>query len=320
LRSKIVDPEELNHPESMRFCGFANVTINLPQLAYRSKGNWDKFFEKLDGAMTLAMKAHMQRKKFIQSLMVDGGPLWEIGKNSCDGKPYVDLDKATYIIGMVGLNECVQFMSGKQLHESEYAFKLGIKVIASMKIKTDGLTKENKVKVLLEESPAESAASRLAKLDLKNHPEETKNIVKGIEGGNPYYTNSCHFAANAPISMMDRIIGQSKFHPLIESGAITHAFVGEKLPSKDSILNLIEKVYKNTHTSQMTISPEFTVCNACNKTSLGLKEKCASCGSDNVYGITRIVGYFSKIQNWNAGKKMELKDRESAVGSYQSIA
>lgn len=42
--------------------------------------------------------------------------------------------------------------------------------------------------------------------------------------------------------------------------------------------------------------------------------KCGHCGSDNVYGISRVVGYFSKIENWNKSKRAELSDRQK--GGY----
>jgi ribonucleoside-triphosphate reductase len=44
------------------------------------------------------------------------------------------------------------------------------------------------------------------------------------------------------------------------------------------------------------------------------KAKCPQCGSKNVYGVSRVVGYYSKIENWNAGKKSEFKDRQK--GDY----
>jgi len=40
---------------------------------------------------------------------------------------------------------------------------------------------------------------------------------------------------------------------------------------------------------------------------------CPHCGSDNVYAITRVTGYFSKTSMWNKGKIAELKDRERDV-------
>lgn len=42
---------------------------------------------------------------------------------------------------------------------------------------------------------------------------------------------------------------------------------------------------------------------------------CKACGSENTYGISRITGYFSIIENWNKGKQEELKDRRK--GNYQ---
>ncbi|MBN1330866.1 MAG: hypothetical protein JXA54_15445 [Candidatus Heimdallarchaeota archaeon] len=41
---------------------------------------------------------------------------------------------------------------------------------------------------------------------------------------------------------------------------------------------------------------------------------CTYCHSDNVYGISRVVGYFSVIENWNNSKKAELKRRQE--GNY----
>jgi len=44
------------------------------------------------------------------------------------------------------------------------------------------------------------------------------------------------------------------------------------------------------------------------------KPHCPYCGSDNVYGMSRVVGYFSIIENWNRSKKAELKRRQQ--GNY----
>jgi len=316
LRTTITDNYVIKHPESMRFCGFQNVTINLPQAAYRAgKGKIEKLFPEIERAMDLAMEAHLQKKRFIGSLMKEEGlPLWELGKIAKDGRPYVDLDKVTYIIGIIGLNECVQFLTGKELHEEEEVFRLGLRIVSFMYLKAKEYEKKYGLKVSLEESPAESAARRLAKVDLREYPE-SKGVVKGdIEKEEFYYNNSIHFSANAPISLIDRIEKQSKFHTLIESGAIIHAFIGEEKPSPASIMNLVKKTWETTKAAQITISPEFTVCYQCHRLTRGLEENCSHCGSAEVYGITRIVGYFSRIPNWNKSKLGELKDRHR--GNY----
>jgi ribonucleoside-triphosphate reductase len=47
---------------------------------------------------------------------------------------------------------------------------------------------------------------------------------------------------------------------------------------------------------------------------LQARAKCSHCGSKKVYGMSRIVGYFSKINNWNSSKQAEFRDRQK--GKY----
>ncbi len=316
LRTTIEDDYMIRHPESMRFCGFQNVTINLPQAAYRAgKGDWEAFYAEVDAMIGLAMDAHLQKRQFIGSLMTDPGmPLWEIGKTAKDGRPYVDLNKATYIIGLIGLNECMLFMTGKELHEDPELIRKGLQLIRHMQFRAKEFGTEHKMKVSLEESPAESAARRLAKVDLRRFPEAAEVVRGDVDLDQAYYTNSIHLRADAPVDLLTRIKLQSKFHRAIESGAIIHAFVGEERPPAASIMNLVEKTFRQTQSAQLTISPEFTICQTCNKTTPGLKDTCGHCQSHDVYGMTRVVGYFSRVHNWNKSKLGELKDRQH--GNY----
>lgn len=331
LKTKITDNYMIQHPESMRFCGFLNVTLNLPQAAYRADGDLEKTIEEVKKTMDTAARAHIQKKNFVKRISDQpGSPLWQIGMTVSDGKPYVDLDKATHIIGLIGLNECVKRITGKELHESDEAYKTGLKVISAMYFKCKELEKEFGVKFTLEESPAESTSLRLAKIDLSKFPE-AKDYVRGNkENGEVYYTNSIHFAPDAPISIVERIEKQGKFNSLIESGSITHVFVGEHLPDADSIANLVKKTWETTQSAQLVFSPEFTVCDDCKKTYLGFRRtpelKCRFCGSENIYGISRVVGYYSIIggkkggkdfEGWIKSKQAEFKDRQK--GDYGAI-
>jgi len=316
LRTTIKDKHMIRHPESMRFCGFQNVTINLPQCAMRAgEGNFEKLWEEVDRMTELAVKAHLQKRSFIASLMSSPSlPLWQIGRIAADGRPYVDLSKATYIIGLIGLNECMQHMMGLELHESEEAIRKGLHLVRHIQSKARELGMRYGMRCALEESPAESAARRLAKVDNARFPEAAAIIKGDIENERMYYTNSIHLRADAPVDLLTRIRLQSKFHRAIESGAIIHAFVGEERPPAASIMNLVEKTYRRTQAAQLTISPEFTVCDDCHKMTRGIKERCGHCWSFDVHGITRVVGYFSRVDNWNQSKIGELEDRHA--GNY----
>ncbi len=321
LRTTITDNRMLKHPESMRFCGFQNVTVNIPQAAYKSarngKKNLEGLLQEIDAAMDICAEAHLQKRKVTREMMSERGrPLYQIGQPSCDGLPYVDLDKCTYIIGLIGVNDAVQYLTGEELHESKKAQELGLKIVAHMFLRAKKLSRKHNIKLSLEESPAESAARRLAKTDLIYFPEDASKVVKGsIEEDSVFYTNSVHLTADSDVSLVRRIREQSKYHSMIESGAIIHAFVGEEQPSPKSIFKLVKETFYRTQCAQLTISPEFTYCKDCLHQARGLQSECIRCGSENVYGETRVVGYFSKIENWNRSKQFgELVARQH--GNY----
>ncbi|MEE9558666.1 MAG: anaerobic ribonucleoside-triphosphate reductase [Candidatus Brocadiales bacterium] len=312
LRTTIEDDYMITNPESMRFCGFQNVTVNLPQAAYRAggKGNWEALYNEIGDTIQTCIDAHLQKKAFIARLMSGPEmPLWQIGKPAKDGRPYVDLEKSTYIVGILGLNECLQHMMDMELHEGEEPLRQGLRVIAFMYQKVKEAGKKYGLKFSLEESPAESASRRLAKIDVKKYPQ-ARALVKGdIEGDEYYYTNSVHLRPDAPIDMLTRIVVQSKFHTMIESGAIIHAFCGEERPPATSIMNLVKKTFKNTQAAQVTISPEFTVCTVCNRVSPRLTDCCDHCGAYNVSGINRLDDYEDRLNNWDTSKVKALAER-----------
>ena len=165
------------------------------------------------------------------------------------------------------------------------------------------LSVKHQMKLTLEESPAESAARRLAKADLVYYRPEALTVFKGGSEDVAYYTNSVHLSADAPVTLVERIRKQARFHSLIESGAITHAFIGEQRPSPAAIDRLVRDTFFRTQSAQLVLSPEFTYCLECGHNMRGLQHRCTVCGSANVEGETRVVGYFSKVKNWNKSKR-----------------
>jgi len=305
------DLEDAKQPWKMRYCALQNVTLNLPRIAYLAKGEDSKLFSKIAEFVEMAVKAHLEKKLFIEKLLSLGekGPLALLAMDR-DGSPYLRMHRASFLVGMVGLNELVQIHTGQEMHQSKQAFKFGLKVIAHMKLLVDKFSQRYGMRFVLEQTPAESTAYRFAKLDLKFHSPKSGHIVKGdISKGEVYYTNSTYLNNSAVLNPIERVRQEGLFHPLIEAGSLTHIWLGEARPSKSSLANFVIKTFQLTQNDQIAFSPEFTTCNGCNRTSRGLRSSCAYCGSENVDGITRITGYFTKISSWNKGKLGELRNR-----------
>ena len=305
------DLEDAKQPWKMRYCALQNVTLNLPRIAYLSKGDDTQLFSKITEFIEMAVRAHLEKKNFIGKLLSLGekGPLALLAMNR-DGSPYLRMQRASFLIGMVGLNEMVQIHTGQELHQSKQAFKFGLKVIAHMKLVVEKFSERYGMRFVLEQTPAESTAYRFAKLDLKYHSPKSGHIVKGdISKGEVYYTNSTYLNNSAVLNPIERVRQEGLFHPLIEAGALTHIWLGEAKPSKSSLANFVIKTFQWTQNDQIAFSPEFTTCNFCHRTTRGLRSTCAYCGSEDVDGITRITGYFTKTSSWNKGKLGELKNR-----------
>jgi len=305
------DLDDARQPWKMRYCALQNVTLNLPRIAYLAQGDDTRLFSGISDLLGMAVKAHLEKKAFIEKLLSLGerGPLALLAMDR-DGSPYLRMRRASFLIGMVGLNELVQIHTGQEMHQSKEAFKFGLKVIAHMKLLIDKFSQRQGMRFVLEQTPAESTAYRFAKLDLKFHSPQSGRIVKGdISRGEVYYTNSTHLNNAAVLNPIERVRQEGLFHPLIEAGALTHLWLGEARPSKSSLANFVIKTFQQTQNDQIAFSPEFTTCNACHQTSRGLQASCRYCGSGDVDGITRITGYFTKISSWNKGKLGELRNR-----------
>lgn len=305
------DLDDANTPWKMRYSALQNVTLNLPRAAYIANYNDEKLFAEIKRQMYLAVQAHIQKKKFLEKLLAlkNDGPLALLTMNR-DGESYLRMHRATFLIGMLGLNEMVEYHLGKELHEDNDAYRFGIKTIAFINRETKRLSKEIGLRFVLQQTPAESTAFRFAKLDMEHYPNQASQVIKGSPRDNAvYYTNSTYLNVGLPIDPIERVEKEGRFHDMIEAGALTHIWLADAKPSQETIANFVVKTFRNTRNAQIAFSPEFTSCNNCFKTTRGLTDTCPYCESNDVDHITRVTGYFSRVSGWNLGKKAELKDR-----------
>lgn len=293
-------------PEHLRFVGLQNVSINLPRIALEHKDE-ESFYNELQRVMTLAAEAHVLRKEYLHKLtLLENSPIKFYAKGM-DGKPYVNLEKSSCLIGVVGLNECIYNLMGSEMHESDEAFQRGMEIISFMKIMCDQLGASKKLNLKLEETPAESTAMRFAQIDNLKYSESA--FTKGDDHQGRYYTNSIHFAYDCDMPYLERLQKQSKFHPLFDAGSMLHLWVGDRLPTPGAIVDVVSFAWYKTVCEQLDFTPELTSCKNCKATNPGFREVCVICGSENVIWYTRVTGYFVEVKKMNRGKRSELSDR-----------
>jgi ribonucleoside-triphosphate reductase len=289
-----------------------NVTVNLPRLGYKAGGKDDLLFSLITKYMELAATAHCQKRDFMEKLLSygDSGPLAMLTMKN-DGFSYLKINSAAYLMGIAGLNELVQIHKGKQMHQSDDALSFGLKVITYMQAEAEKLGRLYGMRLLLEQTPAETTTYRFARLDLKYFSPMAGHFVKGnLANGEVYYTNSTQLSVSAQVSPMERASLEGKFHPLIRGGVSSNIWLGDFLPRAEKLADFVTRVFNDTLNDQLVFSPEFTSCAGCGGTSRGIRDACPDCGARDAEGIARITQYFSRTSGWNKGKLAELCDRK----------
>jgi len=96
---------------TLRVGSLDNVTINLPRIAYESKGDDDRFDEKLKEMLELAREALVIKRHVIND-RIQSDSLLPLFRNELDDIGYFRLNDSPGIISYVGLPEAVKYHTG----------------------------------------------------------------------------------------------------------------------------------------------------------------------------------------------------------------
>lgn len=274
------------------------VTINMPRLAYLAIDEKD-FYTRLDKIMDISARSLKVKRNTITALL-DAG-LYPYTKRYLGS-----FSNHFSTIGLVGMNEaCLNARWIKKDLSQAESIQFTKEVLNHMRERLSDYQELYGDLYNLEATPAESTAYRLAKHDKEQYP----NIITASEEGHtPYYTNSSHLPVSFTSDIYQALDVQDGLQTLYTSGTVFHAFLGQKLPSWKSCMNLVRKIAENYHIPYYTMSPTYSICKEHGYLT-GEQFTCPICGQETeVY--SRITGYYRPVRNWNDGKTEEYKNRE----------
>jgi len=273
------------------------VTINMPRIAYLAENEQD-FFARLDRMMDISARSLRVKRTIISKLLEEG--LY----------PYTKRYLGTFnnhfsTIGLIGMNEVglnAKWLGKDLTHKETQEFTK--KTLNHMRDRLSDYQELYGDLYNLEATPAESTTYRLAKHDKKHYPDI---ITAGKPGDTPYYTNSSHLPVDYTADIFEALDIQDELQTLYTSGTVFHAFLGEKLPDWQAAAKLVRTIAENYKLPYYTMSPVYSICKTHGYIA-GEEYNCPYCGGrTEVY--SRITGYYRPVQNWNAGKSQEYKNR-----------
>ncbi|MBI5095089.1 MAG: hypothetical protein HZB26_21970, partial [Candidatus Hydrogenedentes bacterium] len=220
-----------------------DVTLNLPFAAFAGvdeSGAGDE----LEQLLACAVRAHVQKREFSGRLLAlqEGGP-WPLLALTREGALFVNLDDAVYRVSIVGLNECVQGLTGEELHESDAASAMGARLLERLKRSCESWSAKEDLRLVLAQNHDPVVEHRFAAMDIHRFAEQAGETIKSDAVNQDLrYTPAAQLNTAIAMNPTERIRQEGRFHDFIEDNAECPVVFAEGETSKESVSGFIEKI------------------------------------------------------------------------------
>jgi len=313
-------------PNKHKYYGRFNqgvVTISLPDIAFSSEGDMDKFWELFEERTELCHKALRARHERLKGTSSDVAPiLWQYGALA-RLKKHEKIDRLLYdgystiSLGYAGLYECVKYMTGHSHSDEGVGEAFGLEVMQALNDKCAQWKEAENIDYSLYGTPLESTTYKFAKC-LKNR--FGNDIFIKLDGfDRNYITNSYHIPVFEPIDAFEKLRIESKFQKLSPGGAISYIETPSMIQNVAALLEVIKYMYDNIMYAE--INTKSCYCEKCGydgdiplvDENGTLKWICPKCGNDDNTTMDiafRVCGYIGTAKNGgNQGRYGDIHDR-----------
>ena len=292
------------------------TSINLPRLAIKANGDIDKFFTLLNNMMDLTIEQLTDRfaiqcqKKVRNYPFLMGQGVWldSEGLGPDDSVAEV-LKHGTLSVGFIGLAETLKALIGKHHGESAEAQELGLKIIQTMRDRTDLESKKTGLNFSVLATPAEGLSGRFVRMD-----RERYGVIPGVTDRD-YYTNSFHVPVYYPIRAVDKIRLEAPYHALTNGGHISYVEMDGDPVQNVAAFEKVIRCMKEAGIGYGSVNHPVDRDPCCGFTGI-IGDSCPQCGRTEHSGdvgferIRRITGYLvGTLDRFNDAKRAEEHDR-----------
>ena len=292
------------------------TSINLPRLAIKANGDIDKFFTLLNNMMDLTIEQLTDRfaiqcqKKVRNYPFLMGQGVWldSEGLGPDDSVAEV-LKHGTLSVGFIGLAETLKALIGKHHGESAEAQELGLKIIQTMRDRTDLESKKTGLNFSVLATPAEGLSGRFVRMD-----RERYGVIPGVTDRD-YYTNSFHVPVYYPIRAVDKIRLEAPYHALTNGGHISYVEMDGDPVQNVAAFEKVIRCMKESGIGYGSVNHPVDRDPCCGFTGI-IGDSCPQCGRTEHSGdvgferIRRITGYLvGTLDRFNDAKRAEEHDR-----------
>ncbi len=297
------------------------VTINLPDIALSSEGDFDKFWEIFEERTELCHKALKLRHERLEGTPSDVAPiLWKYGALARleSGEVIDNLlhnGYSTISLGYAGLYECVKYMTSHSHTDGDIGEKFGLEVMKALNNKCNQWKDEENIDYSLYGTPMESGTYKFAKSLKRRFGDDIFIKMDGKDRN--YITNSYHIPVFEEVNPFDKLAIESKFQKLSPGGAISYIECSDMNNNTDAVLEVLKFIYNNIMYAELNTKSDY--CQVCGYNgeikivdeNNELIWECPNCGNRDKTKMNvarRTCGYIG-TQFWNQGRTDEILHR-----------
>ena len=290
------------------------VTINLPDVALSSGGDYNKFWKIFDERLELCFEALMCRHNRLKGTVSDVAPiLWQHGAIA-RLQPGEKIDKLLYggyssiSLGYAGLYECVKYMTGKSHTDGGEGKKFALEVMQKLNDKCNEWKQKEDIDYSVYGTPIESTTYKFAKC-----LQSRFGTIEGITDKN-YITNSYHVPVFEEIDAFTKLKLESEFQKLSPGGAISYIETPNLQNNLEVVIQVIKFIYDNIMYAEINTKSDY--CQKCGFDGEiliddNLEWYCPNCGNrdHNTLNVARRTCGYIGSNFWNKGRTQEIKER-----------
>lgn len=300
-------------------CGV--VTISLPDLAFSSGGDYDKFWQLFEERTELCHKALRCRIDRIKDTSVNVAPiLWRHGafaRLPMDAKigDIMFNGYSTISLGYAGLYECVKYMTGHSHMDKGVGREFGLKVMQALNDKCTKWKNEEHIDYSLYGTPIENTTYKFARCLKKRFGDDVFIKLDGKDRN--YITNSYHTAVFEKINPFDKLIQEAEFQKLSPGGAISYVECSDLTHNIPAVLEVMQCIYENIVYAELNIKSDYCACCGYDGEIKVVDDdgklfwECPNCGNRDQHKMSvarRTCGYVG-THFWSQGRTDEIRNR-----------
>ncbi|WP_313802053.1 anaerobic ribonucleoside-triphosphate reductase [Cytobacillus sp.] len=260
--------------------------------------------EKIREYMEVMQEAHMEKRKWIEQNKELYPTFFAFNK---------DLKNYFNVFALTGMNEGLINLGYKDGIKDKDGKMIAHKIMQYMTEIVNKFIVRDKVACGIEYAPAENAAIKLARHDLKWAKANNREIFVQGEGDNPFLTSGC-MTPFSEEEFLEQLENSAEFQGYATSGSVLHHFLEAKV-KPEALAKYLDKIFEKP-INYITLTPTITACMSCGQKIIAEDAKnihhCPVCESKDIATFSRVIGYLKMISR----NSIHVDDKGYYEGKY----